>query len=230
MTTEDLIDIKAVLNKELAEVTIDPKAGYRLDWTEYSPKEYQDLMFRLRNAVNAEIEDEEEPVFVNTVTGEETAVRKDKGGASAVETFRRIVFYIIQTYNDEEAGEVERAMPIYETPYCRTLTGCITHTLSKQQMPQLVWELSHYTNSPPSMVHTAYKQGYIDEAWGKYEPFTMDISKWLVAAISDPISLQADESDSPYAGHNLMSEPSQSIDRSYDFNVYVRFETAEVIV
>ena len=228
MYTDDLIHIKAVLNTELAEVTIDPKAGYSLDWTDYSPKEYQDLMFHLRNEVQAELDRKES--FIQTV--KECCDKEiDPGDKPDVPTtFRRIVFYIIRTYNDEEAGEVERDMPIYKTPYCRTLFDCIQYTAHAKRLPHLAWELSHYTNSPAFMGHTAHKQGYLDEAWGKYRSFTLDINKWLVAAIRDPDTLKADEQDSPYVGHTKISEPSQAHDRAYDFDVYIRFETAEVIV
>ena len=206
MHTNDLIDIKAVLNKELAEVTIDPKAGYSLDWTDYSPKEYQDLMFHLRNKVQ-EILDERE----TSAQREEECGTEPTCPCSSDEPkkFHRIVFYIIRTYNDEEAGEVEKAMPIYETPYCVTLADCIRHTAHSKRIPNLAWELSHYTNSSAFMGHTAHKQGYMDEAWGDYyKSFTMDINKWLVAALRDPESLKGEEQDSPYVGHTKISEPS----------------------
>jgi hypothetical protein len=60
LSAENMRTILGVLQKELAEVTVEPKQEYHLNWEHYEPKEYQKLLFCAREEVRRELEEAEE--------------------------------------------------------------------------------------------------------------------------------------------------------------------------
>jgi len=202
--------IMGVLQKELAEVTIDPKQEYHLNWEHYTPREYQKLLFRAREEVRRKLEEAEE-WFAESEDNEDIA-EEVTGDYQKIDT-HKLVFYII---SDPSSEGGEKELSIYETPCFITKQECIQHAV--KSTPAVAWELFCYAEDNPV---NCYKPDYLEAAWTDHAKATAAIQRWLILGLFDSESLMS-EDKSDYCGHSKITEPQFNID------AYARWETAAI--
>ena len=203
-----------VLQKELAEVTIDPKQEYHLNWEHHTPREYQKLLFRAREGVRRELEEAKE-CFAEAEDIEyidKEIPGDDSGDYQKIDAYK-LVFYIISD-SSSEGGEKE--LSIYETPCFITKQECIQHAV--KNTPAVAWELFCYAEENPVK---CYKPDYLAAAWTDHAKATAAIQRWLILGLFDSESLMS-EDKSDYCGHSKITEPKFNID------AYARWETAAI--
>jgi len=204
LSVETFATVIGVLQKELAEVTIDPKQEYHLNWEHHTPREYQKLLFRAREEVRASLENE----------GSDEEIPGDGDDYQKVNAFK-LVFYIISE-PCSEGGEKE--LVIYETPFFVTKKECVGHAVKNTSA--VAWELFRYADENPV---NDYKQDYLDTAWTKHAKSTAAIQRWLCLGLFDPETLMS-EDQSDYCGHSKITEPK------FNINAYARWETAALLM
>ena len=221
-----LAEIKSVLDKELAVVMFEPQLSYSLDYLQYTPQEYKQLLFRLRETVREALENDpfaNEPSVMRFGASQipddepdypEYADQDARHGN--VRQAYRLTFYIIP---DGSNPDVTSEMILYYTPYLYSKVDCITYVCNRTRLALVTWELLHYAEK---CILREYKQIYLDKAYSEYGEVTLNILKWLQTGLENPEALFTDEG-SEYEGHQMISEPK------YDIRVYGRFDEADVI-
>jgi len=215
IATDVLADILPILQKELAEVTIEPKMEYFLDFQSQTAKEYQTMLFALREAVWAALE---EPTQTTDSSQTEGIPH-----VKEMQTVYSLVFYII---TDPSSDCGERMYTIYDTPYFATKKECIKYILNEisgytgGQLAQCTWELICRTRLEKSPVKD-YKPDFIRQSCSKYWDVIEAIREWLATGLENPDNLGSKDS-SDYEEHFKVSEPKYKID------AYVRFDNVEV--
>ena len=207
LSVETFATVIGVLQKELAEVTIDPKQEYHLNWEHHTPREYQKLLFRAREEVQAFLENE----------GNDEDIPGDDDDYQKVNAFN-LVFYIISEIASGEDDKLEKELGIYETPFFVTKNECVEYAV--KNTPAVAWELFCYADENPV---NDYKQDYLDTAWTKHAESTTAIQQWLRLGLFDPETLMS-EDQSNYCGHSKITEPK------FNINAYARWETAALLL
>jgi len=198
---EHLCTVLQILQRELAEVSIEPKEEYYLDFGTHTAKEYQKKLLATRSAVQEALE---------------KSAKEQKSDRHAKQRAYRLVFYIISEPCSEGG---EREMTIYETPYFSTKEECVHYASALSEVPKVAWELLCYSNESPIRCP---KPDYLYASATDYLPVTLAIQTWLRTGLDDPNNLTAPEDQSDYYGHLKVSEPN------YDTDAYVRFDEAKI--
>jgi hypothetical protein len=214
LSVKNMETIMRVLQKELAEVTIDPKQEYHLNWEHHTPRDYQKILFRAREELRRELEEAEEwfAEAEDRENIEEEIPGNDGGDYQKVDAYK-LLFYII---SDPSSEGGEKELPIYETPFFVTKEECIQHAV--KNTPAVAWELFCYAEENPV---NCYKPDYLDAAWTDHATATAAIQRWLILGLFDSESLMS-EDKSDYCGHSKITEPQYNID------AYARWERAAI--
>jgi len=231
INTDVLADIKVVLEKELAEVTFEPRLTYHLDFEEHTPKEYQQKLFRLREAVQQSLDD-----FCEQDTKADIGDVKENGQTfptmdSSISHHLsdryektdvcKLVFYLIPEETQPHVNQSE--IVLYDTPYFETEEECIQHICSDvRELRQLTWELCRYAAAElPFHFLKDTIMVWQTTATTTYAWTLHHLWKWLQTGLSDPDNLMSEDS-SDYEGHFKVTVPDYNID------AYVRFEGGRV--
>jgi hypothetical protein len=181
---------------------------YYLDFEHRTPKEYQNLLFQLRAAIQQAMETHcaqfLPPEDVLCVAPLPTESRK----------IHRMVIYTIP---DDNGCDNEHESVIFQTPYFENTQHCVQYAIS--QVVELTWELSHYSSH---VMIDCHKPDYIEKVGTTYKDKVDDIRNWLASGLNRPKTLLGDEKESNYFGCCKITEPKHDID------AYIRFDRTEV--
>ena len=218
ISKQDLDNIRAILENQLAEMCIQPRDMYHLDYfRDYSTADYKTLLFGLKNSVKAALEHDGH-------REEDAPAESDDsvdGGAYDVHDTDSLVFYTIRD-NSESGYDQDDMFTIYDTPYFKTREECIAHICNDFfELREVVWELLCHSDPRP-LFTTAHKLAYFESATTRYASVTKNIENWLTAGSVSYKNLMTP--CDRYENHFKVSEPK------YDIDVYIRFDEAEVYI